>query len=113
MLPPETEDQGGVWLLRPASARARAGPPRGRGAFFLLFLRRHLCVLFVYLCYVGKLYIEALLQFFYVAMAIVGWFYWKDSSSDSLIKKWTTNLHVRNILISSFLAFIIGFLFDN
>ena len=70
-------------------------------------------VLFVYLCYVGKLYIEALLQFFYVAMAIVGWFSWKHSSSDYLIKKWTTNLHVRNILMSSFLAFIIGFLFDN
>ena len=70
-------------------------------------------VLFVYLCYMGKLYIEALLQFFYVVMALVGWFSWKHSRSDSLIKTWTTNLHVQNILISSFLAFIIGFLFDN
>ena len=70
-------------------------------------------VLFVYLCYVGKLYIEALLQFFYVVMALVGWFSWKHSRSDSLIKTWTTNLHVRNILVSSLLAFIIGFLFDN
>ena len=61
----------------------------------------------------GKLYIESLLQFFYVIMALLGWFSWKHSSSDYLIKKWTTNLHVRNILISSLLAFIIGFLFDN
>ena len=38
-------------------------------------------VFFVYLCYMGKLYIEALLQFFYVVMALVGWFSWKHSSS--------------------------------
>ena len=70
-------------------------------------------VLFVYLCYMGKLYIEALLQFFYVVMALVGWLSWKHSRSDFLIRIWSTDLHVRNILISSFLAFIIGFLFDN
>ena len=71
-------------------------------------------LLFVYLCYMGQLYIEAILQFFYAVMALVGWFSWKHSGSDaSLIKKWTANLHVRNILISGFLAFIIGFLFDN
>ena len=29
--------------------------------------------LFVYLCYIGNLYIESILQLFYVAMAIVGW----------------------------------------
>ena len=70
-------------------------------------------VLFVYLCYMGKLYIEAVLQFFYVVMALVGWLSWKHSRSDFLIRIWSTDLHVRNILISSFLACIIGFLFDN
>lgn len=70
--------------------------------------------LFVYLCYVGQLYIEALLQFFYVVMAVVGWLTWKRSSSDaSLIKKWQTNSHIKTILLSALSAFFIGFLFDN
>ena len=29
-------------------------------------------ILFVYLCYIGKLYIESILQFFYVLMVIIG-----------------------------------------
>ena len=69
-------------------------------------------VLFLYLCYIGKLYIEALLQFFYVIMALVGWLSWKQDSSDSSIKTWSTHMHVQNIQVF-IIAFIIGFLFDN
>jgi nicotinamide mononucleotide transporter len=70
-------------------------------------------VLFVYLCYVGDLYIESILQLFYVVMAVVGWLTWKSSESDSTIIKWGLNNHLLNIAISGAVAFILGYLFDN
>jgi nicotinamide mononucleotide transporter len=69
--------------------------------------------LFVYLCYIGDLYIESILQLFYVIMAIVGWLNWKNSESDSTIKKWGLNNHLLNIVFSGGIAFILGLLFDN
>lgn len=70
--------------------------------------------LFVYLCYVGHLYIESILQLFYVVMAVVGWFSWKLSKADDVqIKTWSFKNHVLNIVISGFVALILGFVFDN
>ncbi len=70
--------------------------------------------LFVYLCYEGKLYIESLLQLFYVIMAVVGWLSWKKSEfKDNTIVKWKMNSHLLNIAISGVLAFILGYLFEN
>jgi nicotinamide mononucleotide transporter len=69
--------------------------------------------LFVYLCYVGELYIESMLQLFYVAMAIVGWLNWKKSENDQLeIKKWKVKEHLLNIVISGIVAAVLGYLFD-
>jgi len=69
--------------------------------------------LFVYLCYVGELYIESMLQLFYVAMAIVGWLNWKKSENDQLeIVKWKVNEHLLNIVISGIVAAVLGYLFD-
>lgn len=71
-------------------------------------------VLFVYLCYVGNLYIEALLQLFYVIMAIVGWLSWKKDTSDKIIiKTWKVNTHLLNIVISGMVSLILGYIFDN
>ncbi|NOQ74256.1 MAG: nicotinamide riboside transporter PnuC [Crocinitomix sp.] len=70
--------------------------------------------LFVYLCYIGDLYIESILQLFYVAMAVLGWLSWKKSASEnSNIKKWGMKNHFLNILISGLVAIILGFIFDN
>ena len=70
--------------------------------------------LFVYLCYIGDLYIESILQLFYVVMAVVGWITWKKASSEnSNIKKWGMNNHFLNIVISGIVAFILGYIFDN
>ena len=70
--------------------------------------------LFVYLCYVGDLYIESILQLFYVVMAIVGWVSWnKEKLDNSKVKKWGVNNHLLNIVISGIVAFILGFIFDN
>ena len=69
--------------------------------------------LFVYLCYVGELYIESMLQLFYVAMAIVGWLNWKKSENDQLeVVKWKVNEHLLNIVISGIVAAVLGYLFD-
>ena len=69
--------------------------------------------LFVYLCYIGELYIESFLQLFYVAMAVLGWFSWKNSKSDNLnIKVWKMNNHLINILVSGVVAVILGYIFD-
>ncbi|MGB1104759.1 MAG: nicotinamide riboside transporter PnuC [Crocinitomicaceae bacterium] len=69
--------------------------------------------LFVYLCYIGELYIESILQLFYVAMAVVGWIYWKKSETDRLeIKTWTLNQHGINIIISGAVAALLGYLFS-
>ena len=62
-------------------------------------------VLFVYLCYMGKLYIEALLQFFYVVMALVGWFSWKHSSSSYPNK---LNWCVKSILFNLYRTILCG-----
>ena len=70
-------------------------------------------LLFVYLCYIGQLYIESVLQLFYVVMAVVGWLTWKNSNADvSPIKKWGINKHLINILLSGVTALLIGFIFD-
>ena len=70
--------------------------------------------LFVYLCYISDLYIESILQLFYVIMAVVGWLSWKKSESNqSAIKKWGINNHLLNIAISGITAVIIGYIFDN
>jgi nicotinamide mononucleotide transporter len=69
--------------------------------------------LFVYLCYIGDLYIESILQLFYVAMAIVGWISWNNSNSENhTIKTWRSKNHLINITLSGFAAFVVGFIFD-
>jgi nicotinamide mononucleotide transporter len=69
--------------------------------------------LYVYLCYVGELYIESMLQLFYLGMAVVGWLSWKKTLADtSPIKKWHINEHLLNIVVSGIVALIMGYLFD-
>lgn len=70
-------------------------------------------LLFVYLCYVGDLYIESFLQFFYVIMAVVGWFSWNNFSSNSTqIIKWQWMNHLLNFLLCGFASLMIGYIFD-
>lgn len=101
----------------------------------LAALRNNLCWIFaiassgifIYLCLDGKLYIESVLQAFYIVMAIVGWISWRkndQSESDQMdklldspehrgdVKTWPLNYHGFNILISGAVAFLLGFCFD-
>lgn len=102
----------------------------------LAALRSNLCWFFaiassgiyVYLCLDGKLYIESVLQVFYVVMAVVGWFSWRNqttSESQELdaqfemsqptndVKVWPIPYHLFNLIISGGIAFVLGFCFDS
>lgn len=84
--------------------------------------------IYIYLCLSYQLYIETALQFFYVMMAVVGWYSWRKDSllsvttkSDVLdvveapieeIKTWSLSKHGLNIVLSGMLAFLLGFMFD-
>ncbi|MEJ6756700.1 MAG: nicotinamide riboside transporter PnuC [Crocinitomicaceae bacterium] len=71
-------------------------------------------ILFVYLCFTGKLYLESILQLFYVAMAIVGWISWNNSKGKGkTIHRWTTGQHLSNLIISGIVAFVVGWMFDS
>jgi len=81
--------------------------------------------LYVYLCVNLQLYIESILQVFYVGMGFYGWLMWqRDNASEETIdnllekqntddiKSWSLKNHVINIVVSGVVAFILGYIFD-
>jgi nicotinamide mononucleotide transporter len=44
----------------------------------------------VYLCYTGKLFLESILSFFYVLIAVYGWYQWKFGSGEKTAIKITS-----------------------
>ena len=69
-------------------------------------------VIYVYLCTLGNLYIEAVLNLFYIAMAIVGWVAWNSPSADDRIQSWELKKHLLNIAASGAGAYLLGLCFD-
>lgn len=80
--------------------------------------------LYVYLCFTALLYLESILQLFYVAMAIVGWYAWiqqaklkgqvsgEQKNAQREISLWPWKYHLINIALSGIIALILGYLFD-
>jgi len=73
------------------------------------------CTLF--LCFQNQLYLEALLSMFYIVMGIWGWLHWTSTLRKSKMEginiiRWTRNAHVINILISTLITLILGYLFS-
>lgn len=69
--------------------------------------------IYIYLCYSNQLYIESALQVFYFAMAIYGFFIWKNSTEkEILIIKWKPSIHLINVVLSGVAALVLGYLFD-
>ncbi len=82
--------------------------------------------IYVYLCTIGQLYIESILQCFYVGMAFFGWITWSrmqqnteahdevigQHATNQEIKTWPVKFHVINIALSGVIAFFLGFMFD-
>jgi len=72
-------------------------------------------LLYIYLCYSNRLYLESILQVFYFAMAIYGWFMWTsdDETKDVTVIQWPLKYHLYNVLISGALMLLFGYIFDN
>jgi len=68
--------------------------------------------IYVYICYSFQLYLESFLQVFYVAMAIIGWLNWTKSESKTNIIKWPIKHHIYNILASSAITLLLGYVFQ-
>lgn len=71
-------------------------------------------VLYIYLCYSNRLYLESILQVFYFGMAIYGWFMWTsdDDTKDVTVIQWPLKYHIYNVLISGALMLLFGYIFD-
>lgn len=73
--------------------------------------------IYIYLCINAHLYAETFLQFFYLIMAVVGWYKWNTKSLKNLpsppIIQLPIKTHLLNILISGTLTLITGFLLSN
>ena len=70
-------------------------------------------ILYIYLCISVSLYLESVLQVFYLIMAIVGWLEWNKSDPNQAdIKTWSIHQHGLNILISGIVAFLLGYVFQ-
>lgn len=91
------------------------------GTFYLIFIARKnrfgwffamvSTSIYIYLCYQTQLFIESGLQVFYLVMAIYGWFSWnKAPKEDRLIIRWPLKYHLINILASSIVTIILGYI---
>lgn len=69
---------------------------------------------YVYICFVSQLYLETMLQIFYVGMACWGLISWNRSRNRAdFITRWRLSFHVWIVLISTMLTMLLGYLFDS
>lgn len=69
--------------------------------------------IYIFLCIKAHLYAETFLQFFYLIMAVVGWYQWNTKSFKNLpspkIIQLPLKRHLLNILLSSIVTLATGF----
>ena len=74
------------------------------------------CALWAYATFIFyNLWIDALLQIFYVGMAVWGWIRWNNNSSvkqNSKIKSKTLNYHLYWVLVGLAISLFVGYFFD-
>lgn len=70
--------------------------------------------LYIYICFQGQLYLESILNGFFLLMGIYGWFLWASKKTGELDKiiKWRKKAHFLNIGLSLLFVILIGFIFD-
>lgn len=82
--------------------------------------------LYVYLCFTNQLYIETVLQLFYVLMAFYGWFQWRkhenmgikgaeesETPALNLIRTWPLKYHALVLSAGVVMTLIFGMIFRN
>ena len=68
-------------------------------------------LIYIYIMYQANLFMESILQVFYVLMAIYGWLQWKNIINTNIvlnIKSWKKSNHFFAITIVLILSFISG-----
>lgn len=91
--------------------------------FYIVFIARKKLIawlfaiiasgIYVYLCFISQFYLETILQFFYVVMAIIGFLLWnKKEETPFKIIQWKAKQHLVNIILSGILTLILGNFFD-
>lgn len=74
-------------------------------------------LIYVYICFVQKLYLESFLQCFYVIMAIIGFTSWISFKHKNIInnnlKEWNLSLHIYWVSLLLGCVLLIGFIFSN
>lgn len=70
--------------------------------------------LYIYICFQGQLYLESLLNGFFLLMGIYGWYLWSNEKTEESHKiiKWRKKAHFLNIGLSLLFVILIGFIFD-
>jgi nicotinamide mononucleotide transporter len=69
--------------------------------------------IYVYLFFDARLYMESLLNGFYVVMAAYGWQVWRSGANDTIelpVTEWPLHVHVRAVLAMLALSAISGYL---
>ena len=69
-------------------------------------------VLYFFIMYSAGLYMESVLQIFYIAMAFYGWSQWRvseDNSTKLLVRTWKASNHVKAICSIIILAILSGY----
>ena len=69
--------------------------------------------LYIYICFSAQLYLETILQVFYLFMAFYGYYYWNKNSKDSSIIKWTWIKHLLIIILGIVVTILLGYYFLN
>ena len=69
-------------------------------------------ILYIYICYTAQLYSETGLQFFYLLMAIYGYYQWNKNDNSLKIQQWTITKHLFILLLGALLTFLMGFYFS-
>ena len=71
--------------------------------------------LYFFIMYSAGLYMESVLQIFYIAMAFYGWSQWRvseDNSTKLLVRTWKVSNHVKAIFSIIILAIISGYFLE-
>lgn len=69
--------------------------------------------MYTFLFFDNYLYIDAILQVFYLVMAIVGWIEWERPKSEIFISEWPLKRHLILLVIGSSSTLILGYVFEN
>jgi nicotinamide mononucleotide transporter len=70
--------------------------------------------IYIYLCFINDYFLESALQVFYLTMALYGWVTWQKTRNEvQFIRRWKLKYHLMNIVISTLLTVLLGFIFSS